>query len=239
MKKAIGRKPVAVLPNPVVVRDNGDDPPAHPWYEERAMAGGDRFSLLCAVGNVIPRKGHDILVRTLALLPDARLVCVGRFDDLAYLDDLKRLASELGVEGRLSFTGYQPDPAPYMRYADVFLNASRSESFCMVLIEAMASGVPVVATDCPVGPSDVLEGGSAGLLVPCDDPAAMAKAITQLCSDNALRAKLIDAGLRRAKRFSIQQAADRYVDVVPLPQSHRYVSLNRKLAAAFAHNSSS
>jgi glycosyltransferase involved in cell wall biosynthesis len=214
LKNTVGGKSVAVLTNPVIMPNGLEGPPKHPWYQERAE-GSREHLLLCSVGNLIPRKGQDVLVRTLERLPDARLVCVGRFDDPAYLDHVKRLASDLGVEDRVSFTGYQPDAPSYMRYADVFVNASNRETAPLVLVEAMAVGVPVVATDCPVGPADLLDHGKAGLLVPCNDPPSMAAAVERLCTNEELRGNLIEAGRRRATEFGVTQAVERYLAVVP------------------------
>ena len=183
--------------------------PDHPWFDQ-----SEHNPLVCAVGNIIRRKGQDVLIRAVALvrreLPQVRLVLVGRFDDKAYVSELKRLVAELDMESHVWFAGYQPEPLPFIAHSNVFGHAARSEALGMVLIEAMACGVPAVATDSPGGVSFVLDDGRAGLLVPPDDQVAMAGAITRLLSDRDLRKTLIARGRDRAEMFTPSAVARAY-----------------------------
>lgn len=199
-----GARDVAVIPDPVLPRETGQKrEPPHRWYLESPP-------VICSVANIIPRKGQDTLIRALPSL-EARLILVGRIEDIGYLARLQELAEHLRVLDRVSFVGYQANPLPFMFHSDAFALGSRSESFGMVLAEAMACGTPVVAADCPDGPSYVLDQGRAGLLVPVDDAMAMAAQLRRVLERGATRYRLIEAGRRRAASLSVQHIADGYL----------------------------
>src|SRR5690606_26732556 len=123
---------------------------------------------------------------------------------------LQALVDALGLDGRLLLPGYQSDPAPWYAHADLFVLSSDHEGFGNVIVEALEQGVPVVSTDCPSGPREILEGGKYGTLVPVGDAAALASAI-----DDALsREHNHDALKRRAQDFSVDKAADAYLDLL-------------------------
>src|SRR5207245_1135681 len=107
-----------------------------------------------------------------------------------------------GVQDHVSIAGYQPDALPYIAHADVFALASTTEGMSMVLVEAMALGVPVVTTDCPGGVSFVVDGGRCGLLVPVGNSQAMASALVALLRKSPMRDELVAAGRARAPEFS-------------------------------------
>jgi glycosyltransferase involved in cell wall biosynthesis len=185
----------------------------HDWYR-----GPARPRLICSVANIIERKGQDTLIRALPLVReragDVRLVLVGRFDDAAYVMRLKEMARTLQVGNYVSFAGYVENRLPFIAGADVFALASRSEGLPMVLLEAMACGVPVVSTDCPgEGPSFALEEGRAGLLVPVGDVPALALAILRVLSESPLRDSLVAKGHERVRDFTPQRVAEAYLAV--------------------------
>jgi glycosyltransferase involved in cell wall biosynthesis len=206
--------------NTTCLRAPGPDPsdiarlaspmPDHPWF-----AAGRAHRLICSVANIIPRKGQDTLVSALPGIRqeagDVRLVLVGRFDDKAYLAQLQALAHDLGVSDHVAFAGYWANPLPFVAHADVFALASLTEGMPVVLVEAMACGVPVVATDCPSGPSFVLEGGASGRLVPMRAPKAIADAVVELMADPGLRERLVARGRQRAAYFSPRRVAQDYL----------------------------
>lgn len=208
------RGKTAILPSPGPrldrIRALTSEPTGHPW-----LSDSPRGRIICSVGNIVPRKGQDILVRALPLIrrevPDARLLLVGRPDDQLFLERLKHLAISLGVERDVSFAGYQANPLPIVARSDVFALASTTEGFGISLVEAMACRVPVVSTDCPAGPSYVLENGHSGLLVTVQDPAAMANALIRVLRDNDLREELVVRGERRAAQFDPRIIAAQYL----------------------------
>lgn len=154
-------------------------------------------TVVSTIGSLIPRKGHDVLLRAFAKLPCAaappHLLLGGDGEAMA---DLEALANGLGVSDRVHFLGYAGDVAAIYQASDIFALASRNESFGLVLAEAACFGLPVVATRVG-GIPEVVSDGETGLLVPPDDVAAMAGALSALVADSSLRERLGAAGCRR------------------------------------------
>lgn len=154
------------------------------------------------------QKDHKTLLRAYARVrgrcagvPD--LVLIGEGPDRPALE---REAAALGISGFVHFVGFCSNPFPYMRHAEMLVLSSRYEGFGMVLAEAMALGTPVVSTDCPTGPRDLLDGGRAGLLVPIGDVEAMASAFERLLTEPALRADMREHALGHVERLAPQSA---------------------------------
>lgn len=208
----------AVLPDPGrspgVIERLAREPVDHPWYERRV---GEPPRLICSVANVIPRKGQRTLVEALPRVRDrvgdVRLVLVGRRDNPEYAGRLEERADALGVGEAVDLVGFRANPVPWMAGADVFALASFNEGCPRVLSEAMACGVPVVAADCPSGPSFITDGGRAGLLVPPGDAEATAGEIVRVLTDAPLRRSLVERGLERSRAFSPRAIARRYLAV--------------------------
>ena len=122
--------------------------------------------------------------------------------------------SELGLAGRVEFPGRLEDPFPTLRAATVFVLSSRYEGFPNVLTEAMACGLPVVATDCPAGPSEIIRHGEDGLLVPVEDPDALASAMDRLLSDAGERQRFGAEAARIATRRTLSNHLDQWEAVI-------------------------
>jgi glycosyltransferase involved in cell wall biosynthesis len=125
----------------------------------------------------VPLKGYDILIKALSLiLPQkkCRMILFGEGPDTA---SLKSLANSLSIGDFVSFPGHVDTLPAELNHADVFVVSSHCESFSVVLVEALACGVPVVATNCPVGPPEILKNGQYGTLVAPNDPKALAEGI--------------------------------------------------------------
>ena len=128
---------------------------------------------MVAVGNLYPVKDHATLLRALARLPAARVAIAGRGDQE---EPLRRLAAELGLSDRVHLLGLRDDVETVFAAADVFVQPSLSEGLPLAVLEAMANGLPVVATRVGGIPEAVVD-GKTGLLVPPGDPAALAAAL--------------------------------------------------------------
>ena len=155
--------------------------------------------LLGVVAQITPWKGHDVAIKTLpkvlASHPDARLLIVGspkfagpsvRFDNRRYLLELEQLTSDLQLDGHVQFLGERKDIPAVMRSLDLLLCPSWEEPFGRSVIEAMAVGTPVVATEVG-GPSEIIRDGTDGLLLPPRDVDQWSRAIISLLDDPALR----------------------------------------------------
>jgi glycosyltransferase involved in cell wall biosynthesis len=145
---------------------------------------------LLALGRLHPNKGFDVLLRALALLPGAHLSLAGEGPERAALE---RLARELGVAERLAFLGWRQDTGALLAACDVFVCPSRHEPLGNVVLEAWSAARPVVAAAAQ-GPVELIREGETGLLVPKEDPAALAAAIAGVLADPARAASLAAAG---------------------------------------------
>jgi glycosyltransferase involved in cell wall biosynthesis len=176
-----------------------------------ASAGEEK--VLC-VARLVPQKGIDVLlrafVRVRAEAGNARLAVLGEGPER---QRLARMAAELGLGDAVEFRGAVKDIAVHLATAGVFALPSRFEGLPLALLEAMAAGLPVVATDVD-GNADVVRDGVDGLLVPSDDPGALAKALLHLIRDPGLAARLGNEARRRAaSSFSVDTMLDRTVEV--------------------------
>jgi glycosyltransferase involved in cell wall biosynthesis len=167
--------------------------------------------VVLGAGRLTAQKDFESLVRAFAEVRrrrPARLVILGEGEERR---KLQALARELGVEADIHLPGYVDNPYPYMKRAGVFVLCSRWEGFGNVLVEAMACGTPVVSTDCPDGPREILEGGRHGRLVPVADPPALARAI-----EAQLDAPACPTAVRRAHDFTADAALVKYRKVLEL-----------------------
>lgn len=198
------RERVAICHNPI---DGTRTEPAaglHPW-----LADGDG-TVIIGAGRLTVQKDFATLIAAFARLeqrPPPRLMILGEGPERARLE---RLAARLGVAERVALPGFVPNPRAHMAAAALFVLSSRWEGFGNVLVEAMAAGTPVVATDCPSGPGEILEGGALGALVPVADAAALAEAM-----HHALQAPKAAQRLReRAADFAPERVAKRYLELL-------------------------
>jgi glycosyltransferase involved in cell wall biosynthesis len=140
----------------------------------------------------------------------ARLLILGEGNQRLALEALAR---ELGIAADVRMPGFVPNPLAYMRRAAVFVLSSAWEGLPTVLIEALACGCPVVSTDCPAGPAEILDYGRYGRLTPVGDVEALAAAITASVEDGPDRTALE----QRALAFSAERAAVAYIGLLLLP----------------------
>jgi glycosyltransferase involved in cell wall biosynthesis len=183
----------------------------HPWF-----APGQPPVLLAA-GKLKPQKDLPTLIRAFARVRSRRPVRLailgsarGPGKDAAYLAALRELPVQLGVAGDVSFVGFTDNPFAYMSRAAVFVLSSAWEGLPTVLIEALACGCPVVSTDCPSGPAEILDYGRYGPLVPVGDDAALAAAISRVLDAPPPRDELTG----RAASFTVERAVDRYLELM-------------------------
>ncbi len=127
---------------------------------------------------------------------------------------LERLAVELQVAERVSFPGWVESPETLICSSRVFVLPSRYEGFPNALLEAMASGAPVVSFDCESGPREIIRHNDNGLLVPADDVQALAREVERLMTDELLRVRLGQQAREVVQRFSQESYFDRWDQVL-------------------------
>jgi glycosyltransferase involved in cell wall biosynthesis len=168
------RDEIEVIPNPLHLEEidhSTQGPLDHPWFEPGEPP------VLLNVGRLTPQKDHATLLRAFRRLLDerpARLLILGEGEERPALE---RLARELSLTDSVSLPGFAANPYAYMKRARLYVSSSAWEGLPVVLLEALACGMPIVSTDCPGGPTEVLAKGEYGELVPVGDDARMTAAI--------------------------------------------------------------
>lgn len=193
--------PIVTLANPVI--DLSATERVHPLPALMTQTGAPIF---VTAGRFVPAKAFDVLCSAFARLrtnyPGARLIILG---DGPERTRLAGLIESLGQTRSIELPGMVDDPISYFRHATAVVLSSRREGFGNVLVEAMAAGAPVIATDCSPGPRGIVMNGEAGLLVPPEDPAALAGAMARLLENGNLRALLSHRGRARAADFDVRR----------------------------------
>lgn len=177
----------------------------HPWF----LPGEP--PVILGVGKLEIQKDFPTLIRAFAQVRQvqpARLMILGWGEDQSKLESLVK---ELGLEEDVSIPGYIDNPYPYIAHAKVFALSSAWEGLPTVLIEAMALGTPVVSTDCPSGPREILEQGKYGYLSPVGDPNALAQSILTVLSGHS---KPVNQDW--LAQFTSNIATQRYLEVLGL-----------------------
>lgn len=199
---AIAKKS-SVIPNPVVP----------PVFSDENIAPIHRPTIM-AVGRLSDEKGYDLLIKAFKIVArnhdEWRLTFVG---DGPRRDSLEELARKLDVESKVLFVGRVGNVYDYLRQADIFVQSSRYEGFPNALCEALATGVPAIATDCSGVPT-ILEGGKSGLIVPIGDHHQLSEALKLLINDRELRSRLAARGVRIVERFGIDIVGQQWNDVI-------------------------
>jgi glycosyltransferase involved in cell wall biosynthesis len=192
--------------------------PSRPNPGPQALASADSLWAvppgvrILSVGRFKAVKNHPLLLRAFAKLAQrsgARLMFLGTG---AGEVTLRALAEELGIADQVIFAGFQHDPTPFYRTADLFVLSSDYEGFGNVIVEALACGTPVVSTNCPCGPAEILDNGRFGRLVPVGDADALGSSLIAELDAQFCSASLI----RRAADFSPEIAAYKYLKLINL-----------------------
>jgi len=200
-------KKFRVIDNPVItpeLESLSRESVKHPWI------GEGQPPIIMAMGRLTRQKDFPTLLRAFARLkkPDGcRLLILGEGRDRK---TLLALAEDLGVSGRVDLVGFQANPYAYMRHASLFVLSSAWEGSPNVLTEAMALGIPVVATDCPSGPREMLDDGRIAPLVPVGDDEQLSAAINKVLCDPPRLPRLQEA----VSTYTMQSSSRRYLDVL-------------------------
>ncbi|WP_017558469.1 glycosyltransferase [Nocardiopsis baichengensis] len=161
-----------------------------------------------AAGRVTGMKGFDLLLEAFArVAPDHPDWTVRVFGRGRGLEARRRQVHALGLEDRAFMMGAHPRMDEVWPMASLCAVPSRDEPFGMILVEAMRTGVPVLSSDCPHGPAEIVRQGEDGLLVANEDPDALARGLDRLMGDDGLRARMGAAALRNSERYSPEAVA--------------------------------
>jgi glycosyltransferase involved in cell wall biosynthesis len=200
------RAQITTIYNPVVdatLLDKASEPIDHPWFTPGEPP------VVLSVGRFRMQKDFPTLIRAFALVRSARPARLMILGDGTRRRALEALVDNLGLRSDVALPGYAENPLPWMRRAAVFVLSSTWEGLPGVLIEALAAGCPVVSTDCPSGPAEILDRGAYGPLVPSRDPQALAQAILAVLENPPDRDRL----RQRAALFSVDVAVAKYLAV--------------------------
>lgn len=203
LRAGLARDAIDVIYNPIVTPEferRVRAPLDHPWFRPGAPP------VVVAAGRLVPQKGFAGLLRAFARVRrtrPARLLILG---EGAERPALERLAAELGIGAELDLPGFCANPYPYLARAGVFVLSSGWEGLPGALIEALYCGVPLVSTDCPTGPREILREGRYGLLVPVGDESALADAIGR-----ALTGAVPAPPPESWRRFELERVVDQYL----------------------------
>ncbi len=201
-------KDICVLPNPVVdngIKEMAEEEVEDPWFLNK------KYPLILGAGRLTEQKDFETGIKAIKLVKEkglkVRYVILG---DGEKRKELQILIESLGLKDNVRILGFKNNPYKYMKRSDLFLLSSKWEGLPNALIEAMSLGVPVVSTDCPSGPWEILKGGTIAPLVKVGDPIAMAEAIVNTLKSNIDISSLIKA----AEEFSIDKSVDSYAKII-------------------------
>jgi glycosyltransferase involved in cell wall biosynthesis len=172
---------------------------------------------IVTVGRFTSQKRFDVAIEAFNYFYkqysiDANFLILG---DGELRPQLEKQVKNLGLTDRIFMPGFVENPHAYVKSSQVFLLSSDYEGLPRVLIEALAVGCPVVATNCPSGPDEILKGGECGgLLTPMGEPEKIGQAIAQVLTNPELSQKLHKSGLQRAKDFSTQTVVQQYQNLI-------------------------
>lgn len=179
-------------------------PADHPWFSDASVP------VFISVGRLCRQKDQATLLKAFARLRERHLARLMILGEGPLRLELEELAAWLGIGEDLSLTGFVDNPYAFMSQAAGLVLSSIYEGLPTVLVEAMACGCPVVSTDCPSGPAEILDNGKYGQLVPVGDEQALAGAMANILDHPPARETII----RRAQDFTVDRAVSKYLRLI-------------------------
>ncbi len=202
----IDRRKIKVIYNPVIndtLFIKANRMPLHPWYKN------DHLPIVIAIGRLTKQKDFPTLLEAFHEVigkVDARLIILGEGEDR---ENLLQRVNDLNMDERVSLPGFVENPYAFLAHSTVFVLSSRWEGLPTVLVEAMACGIPVISTDCPSGPREILKDGKYGRLIPVGDPSALSSAIL-----DGLGGKIPQAASEGWQEFTVKHTVDDYFSLL-------------------------
>lgn len=202
----ISSKQISVINNPIITDDiynKAQQPVRHPWFTPTEPP------IILAVGRLVYSKNFSILLKAFAKVRQTRRVHLVILGEGEQRNKLLAQAAELNIIKDILLPGVQRNPYAYMSHASVFVLSSHYEGMPTVLVEALACGCPVVSTDCPSGPREILDNGKYGYLVPVNDEDALAEAI-----NSALVHPKPIPEVAWLEQFTLENVVQAYLDLI-------------------------
>lgn len=206
----LARERICVVGNPVVTEDLlelAQEPVAHEWFQESTP-------VILGAGRLVEEKDFATLLRAFAIVCGkraARLMILGEGPLRA---ELIQLVQQLGLENTVRMPGFDKNPFKYMARCAAFVLSSRYEGLPGVLIQAMACGAPVISTDCPAGPAEIITPNVDGVLVPVGDANSMSAAILGLLDDRRRAEEMGRRARQSVERFRTELVVANYTRVL-------------------------
>jgi glycosyltransferase involved in cell wall biosynthesis len=205
---SIRHEKIKKVHNPVIHQDIIGceyEMPNHEWLKD------EELPVIISGGRHVPQKNFHLLIgtfdRIIQEVPETRLILFG---EGPLTKDYRIEIKNKGLGSRVDVVGYVPDPLKYLKHSDVFVLSSNREGLPTVMIEALATGTPVVSTDCPHGPAEILSNGKYGKLVPPRDSAALCEGIK-----STLQTPIDPSTLQaRAQSFTIERQTDKFLSLM-------------------------
>ena len=167
-----------------------------------------------AMGRLTSQKGFDLLLKAFGMIntkfSDWQLIILGEGEQRKQLE---QLIQELGIEQQVMIPGLVSNPFPILKQCDLFVLSSRYEGFGNVIIEAMACGLPVISTDCPSGPGEIITSGDNGILVPNQEKDSLAKAMADLMSNPERRQEISAKAYLALSKFEIDVIVNQWEEL--------------------------
>ncbi|MBE9214535.1 glycosyltransferase family 4 protein [Plectonema cf. radiosum LEGE 06105] len=193
----------SIIYNPFLKIENNDN------QVDLPIGADSEKKWILSMGRLTYQKGFDILLSAFAQVanryPNWQLIILGKGEQR---QELEKLVTDLSLSHQVIFPGVIKNPFPILKKAEVFVMASRFEGFPMSHGEAMACGCPIIATDCPSGPREIIRHDIDGILVPTEDVSALAKAMDSLMSNEKERIRLASRATEVTERFSLENVMD-------------------------------
>ncbi|MFW6133967.1 MAG: glycosyltransferase [Elusimicrobiota bacterium] len=196
------------IPNPVDVdsiEKQSIQEVKHVWLRKDR-----KIPVIISMGRLDPAKGYEILLKAFCEFrkkKDAKLIILG---EGKLRKKLRKLAFNLGIEKDVDFAGVKKNPYSYIAKSDLFVLSSLWEGFPNALVEAMACKVPVIASNCQSGPSEIITNGENGILVSPGDPMELSKAMNKVFEKPDYRERLVLNGFNRAKDYEAKKVTKKY-----------------------------
>ena len=200
------KRNIDVIHNPIMnkaLNIENREIPNHAWFK-------DEVPVVLAVGRLVSLKDYPTLIKAISQVNNkqtCRLIILGEGEER---NKLQELINKVGISDNVSMPGFVEDVYNYMYASDIFVLSSISEGFGNVIVEALACGTPIISTDCPHGPSEILKGGKFGKLTPVNNVNALANAI-----DEAIKSPTSNKQdrIKRANDFCVNKISSQYASL--------------------------